>query len=156
MTRLDLLAVGRLRGGPEADLVADYAARATAAGRAIGLGPLAVQEIDERRARTAEAQAARLVEAAGAAHLVALDERGRALSSDALARHLAALRDRGTSRLAFAIGGAEGHGPALISRADETLSFGAMVWPHALARAMLAEQLYRAISILAGSPYHRG
>jgi 23S rRNA (pseudouridine1915-N3)-methyltransferase len=154
--RLDVLAVGRLKADePEARLTADYAARATATGRALALGPLCVTEIDERRARDADAQAARLVEAAGEARLVALDERGRALSSEDLARRLAELRDGGLRRLAFAVGGADGHGAALLDRAEERLSLGPMVWPHALARAMLAEQLYRAVSILAGTPYHR-
>lgn len=155
MTRLDILAVGRLKDGPEALLVADYAARASAVGRALGLGPVGVVEIDERRARERDAQAARLVDAAGEAHLIALDERGRQRASDDLAAHLRALADRGTARVAFAIGGADGHGAALLDRAEERLSLGVMVWPHALARAMLAEQIYRAVSILAGTPYHR-
>ncbi|MEO1468242.1 MAG: 23S rRNA (pseudouridine(1915)-N(3))-methyltransferase RlmH [Pseudomonadota bacterium] len=153
--RLDILAVGRLRDGPEATLAADYAARATATGRPLGLGPLAVAEIDERRARDRDAQAARLVEAAADATLIALDERGEALDSPGLARLLAALRDGGARRAAFAIGGADGHGTALLARADRRLSLGRMVWPHALARVMLAEQLYRATAILAGTPYHR-
>ena len=87
--------------------------------------------------------------------LVALDERGRTLSSPQLAETMARFRDDGRRTLAFAIGGADGHGRALLDRADLKLSFGPMVWPHMLARAMLSEQLFRATSILAGTPYHR-
>ena len=86
--------------------------------------------------------------------MVALDERGEAWSSTELARRLAAWRDTGAT-IAFAIGGADGLGPAVIGRADAVLSLGAMTWPHFLARGMLLEQLYRAQQILAGHPYHR-
>lgn len=150
-------AVGRLKPGPELALAEDYLTRAGQAGRGLGLGPFAVSEIDERKARDAAAQSARLIEAIPAgAHAIALDERGEALSSDAFARLLARLRDGGTPAAAFLIGGADGHTDSLRARADRLISFGPMVWPHMLARAMLAEQLYRAASILAGSPYHRG
>ncbi|GMG82492.1 23S rRNA (pseudouridine(1915)-N(3))-methyltransferase RlmH [Paralimibaculum aggregatum] len=154
--RLTIAAVGRLKGGPEGELVADYAARAGAAGRALGLGPVQVAEVDERKARDAEAQGARLLSMIpeGAA-AVALDERGKLLDSPGLARLIADFRDAGRGETVFLIGGADGHTEALRSRADRLLSFGPMVWPHMLARAMLAEQLYRAVTILAGSPYHR-
>lgn len=154
--RITLAAVGRLKGGPEAELVADYLARAGQAGRALALGPFAVTEIDERKHRDAAAQSAALAAAvpAGAA-LAVLDERGETLDSPGLARTLARWRDGGRAEAAFLIGGADGHAGALRVRADLVLSFGPMVWPHMLARAMLAEQLYRAVSILAGAPYHR-
>jgi 23S rRNA (pseudouridine1915-N3)-methyltransferase len=155
--RLLIAAVGRLKAGPEQALVDDYLARAGQAGRALGLGPFSVSEIDERKARDAPAQSARLIEAIPAgAHAVALDERGESLSSEAFANLLARLRDDGTPAVAFLIGGADGHDARLRARADRLLSFGPMVWPHILARVMLAEQLYRAVSILAGTPYHRG
>ena len=153
--RLTVVAVGRLKPGPEATLVADYLARVDAAGRALGLGPTRVVEIDERKRASPEAQAAAILEAIGDAPLAALDERGRVLSSPDFADRLAGWRDGGARDLAFAIGGADGHGPAVRDRAALTLSFGPMVWPHMLARVMLAEQLYRAVSILAGAPYHR-
>ncbi len=86
---------------------------------------------------------------------IALDERGAALSSPDLADRLAAWRDEGRRDAAFLVGGADGLDPALRDAADLALSFGPMVWPHMLARAMLAEQLYRAVTILAGGPYHR-
>ncbi len=154
--RLTVAAVGRIKPGPEATLVADYLARAEAAGRALGLGPCRVLEVDERKARDPDAQAERLLALAPAgAALLAMDERGKALTSPGFAALLAELRDGGRGEAVFLLGGADGHADRLRARADRTLSFGPMVWPHMLARAMLAEQLYRAVSILAGAPYHR-
>ncbi|MBK0401257.1 23S rRNA (pseudouridine(1915)-N(3))-methyltransferase RlmH [Limibaculum sp. M0105] len=154
--RVIIAAVGRARPGPEAELTRDYLARATQAGRSMALGPCDLVEIDERKARDRAAQSVRLLDAAPTgAHLIALDERGRTMTSPEFAAMLARLRDSGTSDCAFLIGGADGHDESLRGRADRLLSFGPMVWPHMLARAMLAEQIYRAVSILAGSPYHR-
>ncbi len=155
--RLAIAAVGRLRAGPEAELVRDYLERAAAAGRPLGIGPVGLSEVHEGKARDPGAQAAKLLEQAppGAA-VVTLDERGRTLDSPGLARLIGDWRDAGRPAAAFLIGGADGHGAAARERADVVLSLGPMVWPHMLVRAMLAEQLYRAVSILAGSPYHRG
>lgn len=153
--RIAVLAVGRMRPGPEKQLCADRIARFDATGRQLALGPARVIEIDERKARGRDAEAAALLTAAPDGLLVALDERGARLDSRAFADRLARARDDGAREIAFAIGGADGHGAALIEKADWSLSLGRMVWPHMLARAMLAEQLYRAASILAGSPYHR-
>jgi 23S rRNA (pseudouridine1915-N3)-methyltransferase len=86
---------------------------------------------------------------------VALDERGQQLSSDEFAALIARERDGGVPEMVFLIGGADGHDRSLRAAAGHRLSFGPMVWPHMLARVMLAEQIYRAVSILAGSPYHR-
>jgi 23S rRNA (pseudouridine1915-N3)-methyltransferase len=155
--RVAVLAVGRLRDGPEAALTGDYLARATRAGRSLGLGPFTQREVEDRRGGGMASEAALLAEALPRDALrIALDERGRALTSPALAGLLADWRDRGTRDAAFVIGGAEGLARDLVAGADLVLSLGPMVWPHALARAMLAEQLYRAVTILAGSPYHRG
>lgn len=153
---LSILAVGRLRGGPEAALIDDYLGRIDKTGRPLSLGPARVIEVEDKKNRGRDAEADLLLGALpdGAA-LVALDERGRTLSSPQLAETLARFRDDGRRAACFAIGGADGHGRALLDRADLKLSFGPMVWPHMLARAMLSEQLYRATSILAGSPYHR-
>jgi 23S rRNA (pseudouridine1915-N3)-methyltransferase len=90
------------------------------------------------------------------AHVIALDVTGRARSSEDLAKHLSALRDRSVGDVAFLIGGPDGLAPHLRDKAKEKLSLGALTWPHLLARAMLAEQLYRAMTILSGHPYHRG
>ncbi|MEO1776212.1 MAG: 23S rRNA (pseudouridine(1915)-N(3))-methyltransferase RlmH [Pseudomonadota bacterium] len=153
---MDLLiaAVGRLRGA-EADLCADYAARTGQTGRSLGLGPLRIEEVDDRRARDDTSQAARLIALSEGAFRVVLDERGVSLSSPDLAERIGGQRDGGTRRMAFLIGGADGHAQTTRAAADLTLSLGPMVWPHALVRVMVAEQLYRAVSILAGTPYHR-
>lgn len=154
--RLHIVAVGRLRSGPEAELVADYCQRAERSGRPLGISSVSVSEVDERKGGTKAGEAALLERAlpTGAA-VVALDERGKLLTSPAFADRIAGWRDTGTRDLAFLVGGADGLDPALVARADLALSFGKMVWPHMLARVMLAEQIYRAVSILAGSPYHR-
>ena len=154
--RLLIAAVGRIRSGPEAELTSDYLDRATKTGRPLGLGPATLAEIDDRKGGGPSTEGDALSRAVpdGAA-LVALDERGRTLSSPALADRLADWRDAGRRDAAFLIGGAGGLDPSLRDRADLILSFGPMVWPHRLARAMLSEQLYRATAILAGTPYHR-
>lgn len=154
--RVTLCTVGRLRAGPERDLIDDYTRRFDRTGRALGLGPLAEIEVEDRKGGGMAAEAALLTRAlpSGAA-LVVMDERGQQMTSPDFAARLAAWRDGGRQDLAFVIGGADGLDPALRARADLAISFGAMVWPHMLVRVMLAEQLYRAASILAGSPYHR-
>jgi 23S rRNA (pseudouridine1915-N3)-methyltransferase len=132
----------------------DYAERATASGRSLGLSPVEVVEVEARRGGKVGEGEAILARAEGA-QLIACDEHGRAMPSRDFAARLAALRDDGVRHLAFAIGGADGLDPALTTSAIQTLSFGPQTWPHALARAMLAEQIYRAVTILGGSPYHR-
>jgi 23S rRNA (pseudouridine1915-N3)-methyltransferase len=154
--RLHLCAVGRLRAGPERALIDDYLTRADRTGRPLGLGPVTEHEVEDRRGGGMTAEAALLSRAIpGGAAVIAMDERGRTITSPALATMLADWRDKGSADAAFLIGGADGLDPGLRHRADMVLSFGAMVWPHALARVMLAEQIYRAMTILAGSPYHR-
>ena len=155
--RVSVLAVGRLRSGPEADLVADYLGRFERTGRPLGLGPAQVVEVEDRKGGGPAGEAALLAAALPrGALLVALDERGRTLDSPAFATMLRRAADTGTRDLAIAIGGADGLDPAFRGDATHLVSFGPMVWPHMLARVMLAEQLYRAASILAGTPYHRG
>ncbi|MEL6450244.1 MAG: 23S rRNA (pseudouridine(1915)-N(3))-methyltransferase RlmH [Pseudomonadota bacterium] len=154
--RVHICAVGRLKGGPEAALVADYTTRFNRTGRALGLGPLAVHEVDDRKGGGMATEAMLLRKALPkGALLCTLDERGTVEPSPAFAQRLAQWRDAGRSDLAFVIGGADGIDPSLRTEADHSLSFGAMVWPHMLVRVMLTEQLYRATAILAGSPYHR-
>ncbi|NAZ36744.1 23S rRNA (pseudouridine(1915)-N(3))-methyltransferase RlmH [Rubellimicrobium sp. CFH 75288] len=154
--RLHVLAVGRLRAGaPERRLFDDWQARFDRTGRSVGLGPLIEREV-EPKAAGAAAEAEALGRAIPPDALtVALDERGRVLSSPDFAARLAAWRDEGRTDAAFLIGGADGLRADLRDRADLVLSFGPMVWPHMLARAMLAEQIYRAATLLAGLPYHR-
>jgi 23S rRNA (pseudouridine1915-N3)-methyltransferase len=154
--RLHLVAVGRLRSGPERALVDDYVSRFDRTGRALGLGPLTETEVEDRKGGGMAAEAALIARALPAGALVCtLDERGEMLDSPAFAAQLARWRDGGRQDAAFVIGGADGIDPGLRARADASVSFGRMVWPHMLVRVMLAEQLYRAATILAGGPYHR-
>lgn len=159
--RVILAAVGRLKDGAERDLYQRYAERFDALGRSVSLGPLKLAELPEARAQTADLrkqdEAERLIKAcAGADVRVVLTEGGKALSSEAFSRWLAGRRDAGAKALALMIGGADGHGEAALAGANLQLSLGAMTLPHGLARVVVAEQLYRAVTILAGHPYHRG
>lgn len=157
MMRLRIAAVGRMPARlPEAALLADYLARFAQTGRALGLGPASVAEVEDRRGGGSAAEAALLArQIPDGAAVIALDERGRTLSSPEFAHALAHLRDAGRPETVCLIGGADGLDPSLPARADLVLSLGPMVWPHMLARVMLAEQLYRAATILGGGPYHR-
>lgn len=154
--KVHLCAVGRLRAGPERALVDEYLDRFGKTGRALGLGPATVVEVEDKKNLGMKAEAELLARAIPAgAVLMVLDERGKMLTSPEFAGALAGWRDAGRQDLALVIGGADGIDPALRARADMAISFGAMVWPHMLVRVMLAEQLYRASTILAGLPYHR-
>jgi len=152
--RITVLAVGRLGRTPEADLVKLYADRATAAGRALGLGPVEVVEVESRKPGKA-AEADILRPHLKDAHVVACDEHGQARTSRGFAEELARLRDGGARRIVLMIGGADGLDPQLLAEAHARIAFGVQTWPHALARVMLCEQIYRATTILGGSPYHR-
>lgn len=153
---MHLCAVGRLRGGPERDLIADYTQRFDRTGRALSLGPLIEHEVEDKKNAGMAAEAELLARAVPqGAVLVTLDERGRLMTSPEFAAQLARWRDGGRQDVAFVIGGADGIDPSLRARADFSISFGQMVWPHMLVRVMLAEQLYRAANILSGGPYHR-
>ena len=152
--KITLLTVGKLGRMAEAQLALDYASRATASGRALALGPVEILEVEARKpGKAAEAEVLR--PHLDGAHVIACDEHGKAWKSRAFADHLARLRDDGHRRVVFLIGGADGLDPSILSTAHETMAFGVQTWPHALARAMLAEQVYRAATILSGSPYHR-
>ena len=154
--RVHVCAVGRLRSGPERVLTDDYLDRFGKTGRVLGLGPAQVVEVEDRKGGGMEAEAQLLARAIPAGALVCcLDERGQVMSSPEFAAQLARWRDGGRQDAAFIIGGADGIAPGLRDRAEAALSFGRMVWPHMLVRVMLAEQLYRAATILSGGPYHR-
>ncbi|MFV0293287.1 MAG: 23S rRNA (pseudouridine(1915)-N(3))-methyltransferase RlmH [Paracoccus sp. (in: a-proteobacteria)] len=154
--RITLLAVGRLRKSPELTLIDDYLDRFARTGRGLGLPPVQVIEIEDRRG-SGMAGEAPLIERAipTGAFVVMMDERGEQSSSPDLASRIGNMRDQGRD-ICFIIGGADGIDPGLRNRADWQISLGRMVWPHMLVRVMLAEQLYRAASIMAGTPYHRG
>jgi len=158
--RLLIAAVGKLKQGPERELFAHYLGRAEAAGRKLHLSPLTVLEVAESKATTAgariQAEAEALLAKVPSSHrLVCLDRQGEALSSTALAELLAKWRDGGGEGVAFLIGGADGLPPQTLAKAAKAISLGPMTLPHGLARIVLAEQIYRAATILAGHPYHR-
>lgn len=152
--RITILTVGRLKSGPERELCEDYLDRFRKAGRALGYRSADLIETDSGGGLDAEAE--RLVaKLPQGAHAIRLDEFGKEHRSTAFSSYLARLRDQGTPDLCFLIGGAEGYGDAVTQAVPETMAFGKQTWPHRLVRAMLAEQLYRAVSIEAGLPYHK-
>lgn len=154
--RIRIAAVGRLKGGPEKSLIDDYLDRFAKTGRSLGFGSAEVIEVEDRKSSGKVGEAALLQKIIpDGAQTVALDERGKLMTSPAFADLLGQWRDAGQRDVAFLIGGADGLDPGLRSQADLSLSLGHMVWPHMLARVMLAEQLYRAATILSGGPYHR-
>jgi 23S rRNA (pseudouridine1915-N3)-methyltransferase len=158
--RLTIHAVGRMKSGPERDLAARYHDRLTKLAPSLGLSAGDVIEITESRQRSSDdrkAEEARQLHERFSTprHLVLLDERGKTLSSPDLAQMIGDIRDQGCRDMVFAIGGPDGHDKALRTSADLVLGFGTMTWPHQLVRIMLAEQLYRSATILAGHPYHR-
>lgn len=158
--KLTIAAIGRLKAGPERELMERYSERTNAAGRAIGIGPLVVLELPEAKGGSAAMrmndEAARLLARSAADdYRIVLDETGKALASRAFAQALRTARDNGRRRASFLIGGPDGHGAAARDGADLVLSLGAMTLPHGLARIVLTEQIYRAITLISGHPYHR-
>jgi 23S rRNA (pseudouridine1915-N3)-methyltransferase len=157
--RIVIAAIGRLKQGPERELVSRYLERARAAGKPLALTGFEVIEFAESRAGSADArkdeEARQLLSALPDGVRVVLDEHGKSISSRAFAAQLGRWRDDGRPAASFVIGGADGHGRELEGSADLTLSFSPLTWPHQLVRIMLAEQLYRATTILSGHPYHR-
>lgn len=158
--RLSILAVGHARGTPEGELVEDFVHRARMMGRQLGFTAVEAVEVAVSKAPTAEKRMAEEAEKLAArlpqdAHLVRLDARGKGMTSEAFAELLGALKDAGTGNLCFLIGGPDGLAELPGRHSGRSLAFGQQIWPHLLVRAMLAEQIYRAITILAGHPYHR-
>ena len=158
--RLIVAAVGRLKDGAERALLARYQERLAPLAKRLGLAPVVWHETGESRAgdayrRREEEGAALLKLARGADFIVALDAGGRALGSEAFARLLAEKRDGGTQVAGILIGGPDGLSDGVRTAAHLRLSLGAMTLPHGLARIVIAEQLYRAATILSGHPYHR-
>ena len=158
--RLLVIAVGRLKQGPERELAERYRERFDDIGRKLGFRGLDLHEIPESRARDAPTRIAEEAAAMAAlipekAVIVALDERGDNLDSAALAQKLGGWRDQSVPQTILLIGGADGLSPELRRKAKLRLAFGAATWPHQMVRVMLLEQLYRAATILAGHPYHR-
>ena len=158
--RLVVVAIGRLKQGPERELAERYRERFDDIGRKLGFRGLDIHEIPESRARDAATRIAEEAAAISAAipeksALVALDERGDNLDSASFAQHLGRWREEATAQAVFAIGGADGLSPDLRRKAKLRMAFGSATWPHQMVRVMLLEQIYRAATILAGHPYHR-
>ncbi|MBN9149177.1 MULTISPECIES: 23S rRNA (pseudouridine(1915)-N(3))-methyltransferase RlmH [unclassified Nitrobacter] len=159
--RLAVIAIGRLKQGPERELSDRYRGRFDDIGRRLGFRGLDVHEIPESRARDSEQRireeaASILALIPQEALLVALDERGKNIDSAAFAAHLGRWRDESVANTVFVVGGADGLSPELRRRVKLSVAFGAVTWPHQIVRVMLLEQIYRAATILAGHPYHRG
>ncbi len=161
--KLSVIAIGRLKAGdPHAMLIADYESRINGMGRQVGLRGVEIEGLDAARKRSGRSAAMAdedrllLTRTEPDDHVVMLDERGDDLSSEALAEMIGGRRDLGTPRMTFLIGGADGHGAGVSDRADRRMALGRATWPHLLVRVMIVEQLYRAVTVLAGHPYHRG
>ncbi len=159
--RLSICAVGRLRRGPHEDLVGHYSKLIAARAPQAGFTDFHYREIDDRKSPTGEAgrawQARKLIQQVPEASLmIALDEKGKSLSSEDFARKLGSWRDQGTRSMSFLIGGPFGHGDDVLNRANFKWALGPATWPHELVPIMVAEQLYRSICILTGHPYHHG
>ena len=158
--RLAIAAIGKLKSGPEKILAEEYETRIAAMGRKAGISALKISDWAESQKsdaaqRLAEEEALLWSAAAPAAHVIALDERGKSFTSEAFAAHLRKIMDRGQNDIVFILGGPDGHSPATRQKAHELLAFGPMTWPHRLARIMLLEQIYRSVTIMLNHPYHR-
>lgn len=151
---ITLISVGKLKKGPEKELVDDYVSRFNKSGPSIGLRSLKLVDLASGGGRDAEGKLIQNAVPAGA-NVLRLDEHGPALTSVKFSRQIAALRDQGTSELCILIGGAEGYSDAVRDAFPNTLALGPLTWPHRLVKAMITEQLYRAVSLLAGLPYHK-
>ncbi|MCI4645775.1 MAG: 23S rRNA (pseudouridine(1915)-N(3))-methyltransferase RlmH [Hyphomonadaceae bacterium] len=152
--KLHIVTIGQVRKGPEREMVDDYIARFERTGRQIGFRGLIEHELSSGGGEDAEAERL-LARCPYGARIAMLDERGKTWGSEAFSGWLGELRDGGERDLCFLIGGAAGHGQAVRAAAQHKLAFGPQTWPHKLVRVMLAEQLYRAATLLAGTPYHK-
>ncbi len=158
--RLSIIAVGRLKSGPDRELCDRYWDRIGKQARTLGLSANKVIEINEARSgsanqRKSEEASSILAKVPAGAKLIALDEAGKQQTSVAFAQSIRSMQEDGTADLCFVIGGADGHGDAVKDAASNILSLGRLTLPHGLARIVLAEQIYRATTIIAGHPYHR-
>lgn len=154
--RILIAAVGRLREGPEAEMTRDYIARAASAGKRLGFKSVELAEVEGKPPGDPRAEASALYRATpDGARKILLDERGVEWTSRQLAEKLASWRDDGVPCAVFWIGGADGVSQSIKDQADEKLAFGRQTWPHRLVRVMISEQIYRAVTILSGNPYHR-
>jgi 23S rRNA (pseudouridine1915-N3)-methyltransferase len=161
LMRIALICVGRAKASAEQEICDGFLKRIRGAGKNLGFTQIDLEIVETSRASSAQARKAQEAERLGrciasGAHRIAMDERANALASEDFARHLEKLRDSGARDLAFVIGGPDGLASDIREAAEEKMSLGPQTWPHLLVRAMLAEQIFRACTILAGHPYHRG
>ena len=157
---ITIIAVGRIKVGPERELIARYQKRIALAGKNLGLSGPDIIEINESKASSSDSrkseEAKKIMDAVpDGAYVIALDEHGKNISSTSLSKKTLRLQEDGNRTIAFLIGGADGHGDLVLKRANFTLSFGQLTWPHQIARLLLVEQLYRITTIQSGHPYHR-
>ncbi len=157
---ITIIAVGRMKAGPERELIARYQKRFALAGKNLGLSGPDIVEINESRASSSDLrkseEAKKIVDAIpDSTFVIALDEHGKNISSTALSKNILRIQEDGNRTIAFLIGGADGHGDLVLKRANITLSFGQLTWPHQIVRLLLVEQLYRTTTIQSGHPYHR-
>ena len=154
--KIILRAGGIIRSGPERDLIDDYIKRANGLARGTGFTALEEQQVDLRRAKSRAEETQTLFQGLSTGcKIVIFDERGKNPTSRKIAQHLTTWRSDGISELAFLIGAADGFEPANIPEGSIKWAFGSQTWPHKMVRVMASEQIYRALSILAGTPYHR-
>ena len=155
--KISLSAVGRLRNSPEKELIDDYLSRFSKLSKPFGLSLSSVIEVEDKKKGGGPMSEAKLLmkNFHKNSKIIALDERGLALSSKEFTKYLSRWVDDGVGHCHLVIGGADGLDKSLLDKANLKISFGKMVWPHMLARVMIAEQLYRSATILAGSPYHK-
>lgn len=153
--KITLRASGLMKSGPERELVDDYMSRAQHLGRSLGILDISESAIDTRSAKSRGAETQSLLSDYSGARLVVLDERGKSQTSRQMAQQITTWRDAAEREIVFAIGGADGFEPADIPQGATKWSFGSQVWPHKLVRVMMAEQIYRSLSIMARTPYHR-
>jgi 23S rRNA (pseudouridine1915-N3)-methyltransferase len=154
--KIILRAGGVIRSGPEREMIDDYMQRAQGLARGTGFLSVEEQQVDLRSAKTREAETKTLLgDIASGGKLIIFDERGKTPSSRQISKHFAAWRDDGISQLVLTIGGADGFEPSAIPPGTTRWAFGPQTWPHKMVRMMAAEQIYRALSILARTPYHR-
>ncbi|MEE9347460.1 MAG: 23S rRNA (pseudouridine(1915)-N(3))-methyltransferase RlmH [Robiginitomaculum sp.] len=153
--KITVRASGLIKSGPERALIDDYLSRAKHLSRNLGITDISVSAIDTRGAKSRADETRAILSGYDNARIIALDERGKALTSRQISRHISRWRDDGDRHIVFVIGGADGFEPSELPANVTLWSFGPQVWPHKLVRVMIMEQIYRALSILAGTPYHR-
>lgn len=155
--KLVLLICGKLKAGPETDLVRDYVSRALRTGKGLGFTDVELREIPVKPGQSAQIVSQAVLDGLNPdTRCLVLDERGKDMGSEDFAHMLARWRDDGVREAALMIGPADGWDKSVRANADKVLSFGKWTWPHKLVHVMAAEQMYRAVSVLAGTPYHRG